>query len=144
MLSGEVAEIRERFKRAGIGLKDALAVIDMTLDDQLGELTALSPYEVFRGLNKLIDRTVHGTKIERFRPQEGSQSFQIFEIRAEGGDVLGYLNMIYLRKPIPFSRSSGSLSRIKRQWDFSTTSFLPRSQHTEFTPNSAGRASRSV
>ena len=101
MLSEEVAEIRERFKRAGIGLKDALAVIDMTLDDQLGELTALSPYEVFRGLNKLIDRTVHGTKIERFRPQEGSQSFQIFEIRAEGGDVLGYLNMIYLRKPIP-------------------------------------------
>ena len=101
MLSEEVAEIRERFKRAGIGLKDALAVIDMTLDDQLGELTALSPYEVFRGLNKLIDRTVHGTKIERFRPQEGSQSFQIFEIRAEGGDVLGYLNMLYLRKPIP-------------------------------------------
>ena len=101
MLSEEVAEIRERFKRAGIGLKDALAVIDMTLDDQSGELAALPPYEVFRGLNKLIERTVHGTKIERFRPQEGSQPFQIFEIRAEGGDVLGYLNMIYLRKPIP-------------------------------------------
>jgi hypothetical protein len=27
----------ERFKRARIGLKDTLAVIDMTLDDQLGE-----------------------------------------------------------------------------------------------------------
>ena len=101
MLSEEVAEIRERLKRAGIGLKDALAVIDMTLQDQTGELAALSPYEVFRGLNKLIDRTVHGTKIERFRPQEGNQLFQIFEIHAEGGDVLGYLNMIYLRKPIP-------------------------------------------
>jgi len=101
MLSEEVAEIRERLKRAGIGLKDALAIIDMTLQDQTGELTALSPYEVFRGLNKLIDRTVHGTKIERFRPQEGNQPFQIFEIHAEGGDVLGYLNMIYLRKPIP-------------------------------------------
>ena len=101
MLSEEVREIRERFKRAGIGLKDALAVIDMTLDDHLGEFVALSPDEAFRGLNKLIDRTVHGTKIERFRPQEGSQPFQIFEIRAEGGDVLGYLNMLYLRKPIP-------------------------------------------
>jgi len=101
MLSEEVAEIRERFKTAGIGLKDALAVIDMTLDDQLGEFVALPPDEAFRGLNKLIDRTVHGTKIERFRPQEGSQPFQIFEIRAEGGDVLGYLNMLYLRKPIP-------------------------------------------
>lgn len=99
MLSEEVAEIRERFKRAGIGLKDALAVIDMTLDDQ--KIVALSPFEVFRGLNKLIDLTVHGTKIERFRPQEGSQPFRIFEIHAEGGDVLGYLNMIYLRKPIP-------------------------------------------
>jgi len=101
MLSEDVAEIRERFKRAGIGLKDALAVIDMTLDDQPGKLVALSPFEVFRGLNKLIDLTVHGTKIERFRPQEGSQTFRIFEIRAEAGDVLGYLNMIYLRKPIP-------------------------------------------
>ena len=101
MLSEEVAGISERFKRAGIGLKDALAVIDMTLGDQPGELAALSPYEVFRGLNKSIERTVHGTKIERLRPQEGSLPFQIFEIYAEGGDVLGYLNMIYLRKPIP-------------------------------------------
>ena len=101
MLSEEVAGIRERFKRAGIGLKDALAVIDMTLGDQPGELAALSPYEAFRGLNKSIERTVHGTKIERLRPQEGSLPFQIFEIHAEGGDVLGYLNMIYLRKPIP-------------------------------------------
>jgi GNAT superfamily N-acetyltransferase len=101
VVSEDIAEIRERFKRAGIGLKDALAVIDMTLQDQLTQLPGLTPYEVFRGLNKLIDRTVHGTKIGRFRPQEGSQPFHAFEIHTEGGDVIGYLNMIYLRKPIP-------------------------------------------
>jgi GNAT superfamily N-acetyltransferase len=95
------AGFSERFKRARIGLKDTLAVIDMTLDDQLGEFARLSPYEVFEGLNELTDRTLHGTKIERFRPREGSQAFQTFEIHTEEGEVLGYLNMLYLRKPIP-------------------------------------------
>ena len=56
MLAEEVAVISERFKRAGIGLKH-----------QLGELAILSPHEVFKGLNKSVDRTVHGTKVERFR-----------------------------------------------------------------------------
>jgi hypothetical protein len=61
------AGFSERFKRARIGLKDTLAVIDMTLEDQLGEFARLSPYEVFEGLNELTDRTLHGTKIERSR-----------------------------------------------------------------------------
>ena len=95
------AGFSERFKRARIGLKDTLAVIDMTLEDQLGEFARLSPYEVFEGLNELTDGTVHGTKIERFRPREGSQPFHTFEIHTEDREVLGYLNMIYLRKPIP-------------------------------------------
>ncbi|MFB0506177.1 MAG: GNAT family N-acetyltransferase [Thermodesulfobacteriota bacterium] len=95
------AGINERFKRARIGLKDTLAVIDMTLEEQLRELVALSPNEVFDGLNELIGRTVRGTKIERFKPQEDTQPFHTFEIHTEGGEVLGYLNMIYLRKPIP-------------------------------------------
>ena len=97
----EVAGINERFKRARIGLKDTLAVIDMTLEEQLRELVALSPHEVFEGLNELIGRTVHGTKIKRFKPQEDTHPFHTFEIHTEGGEVLGYLNMIYLGKPIP-------------------------------------------
>ena len=100
-MGSKVTGFSERLKRARIGLKDTLAVINMTLEDQLGELAPLSPYEVFEGLNELMYRTVHGTKIERFRPQEGSQPFHTFEIHTEGGEVLGYLNMIYLRKPIP-------------------------------------------
>jgi len=52
-------------------------------------------------LNRLIDRTVHGTKIERSRPQKGSHPFHSFEVRTKGGEALAYLNMIYFRKPIP-------------------------------------------
>jgi hypothetical protein len=80
MMKAEVSGIRERFKRARIGLKDALAVLDMTLEDHLREHEALFPYEVFEGLSELIDRTVHGTKIERLRPKEGRGPFHTFEI----------------------------------------------------------------
>ncbi len=101
MLSEDVKVIRERFKSTRIELKDALAVLDMMLTDQLENPKTLSPHEVFKGLNRLIDRAVHGTKIERFRPQKGRSPFHCLEIYTEGGDILGHLNMIYLRKPIP-------------------------------------------
>ena len=101
MLSEDVTVIKERFKNTRIELKDALAVLDMILGDELRELRTASPHEVFKGLNRLIDRTVHGVKISRFRPQEGRRPFHCLEIYTEAGDVLGYLNMIYLRKPIP-------------------------------------------
>jgi GNAT superfamily N-acetyltransferase len=100
-MDAEVARIGEKLKSAGIRLKDTLAVIDMTLEEQIRDRLALSPYEVFDGLNELMDTTVHGTKIERFEPQEGSQPFHTFEIQTERGEVLGHLNMINLRKPIP-------------------------------------------
>ena len=75
MLPEHIAEIRERIDKAGIGLKDALSVIDMTFQDQIGRLKATSPYEAFTGLNKLIDLTAHGAKIERFRPRDNRQPF---------------------------------------------------------------------
>jgi GNAT superfamily N-acetyltransferase len=101
-MDSEVERINERLKTARLGLKDTLAVIDMTLEGGLlRELVTPSPYEVFQGLNDLISRTISGTKIERFKPQEGNKPFHTLEVRAEGGEVLGYLNMIYLRKPIP-------------------------------------------
>ena len=97
----EVAGIGERIKKSGIGLKDALAVVDMTLRDQITGPAVRSPYDAFMGLNKLIDRTVRGTKIERFKPQRGRPPFHSLEISSERGDVLGYLNMVYLKKLIP-------------------------------------------
>lgn len=101
MLSKQIAEIRERFERNGIGLKDALSVIDMTFEDQISRLKAPSPYEAFKGLNRLIDRTAHGAKIERFRPKDDSQPFHNLEIHTEEGEILGYLNMMYLKRVIP-------------------------------------------
>ncbi|MGB9630119.1 MAG: GNAT family N-acetyltransferase, partial [Thermodesulfobacteriota bacterium] len=96
----EITEISKRLKKGQIGIKDTLSMIDMTLEDQLREQKDLFPYEVFEGLNELIDKTVHGTKIQRFRPRDGGGPFHTFEIHTEEGEVLGYLNMIYLRKPI--------------------------------------------
>lgn len=100
-MNSEVAGIEERLRTGRIGLKDILAVIDLTPEGRPTELFTVSPYEVFKGLNELIGRTVGGTKIERLKPQEGSKPFHTFEVHTEEGEVLGYLNMIYLRKPIP-------------------------------------------
>lgn len=100
-MKSQFSGITQRLKKAQIGLKDTLAVIDMTLEDHRNESGGGFPYEVFEGLDNLIDRTVRGTKIERFKPKEGHSMFHTFEIHANGGDVLGYLNTIYLRKPLP-------------------------------------------
>jgi hypothetical protein len=100
MMKSDAPSIGDRFKRAQIGLKDTLAVIDMMLGDDLADSSDLPAYGVFEGLNELIDRTVHGTKIERFGPKADGQPFHTFEIRTGKGEALGYLNMIYFRKPI--------------------------------------------
>ena len=100
-MKSEVIEIRERFKKTRIGLKDVLAVIDLTLEDQPRDSASLFPFDTFEGLDELVDRTAHGTKVEHLRPRERHHLFHTFEIHTEEGEVLGYLNMIYFRKPIP-------------------------------------------
>lgn len=100
-MKSEVVKISGRFKKARIGIKNILSVIDMTLDDHPKELASSFPYDVFEGLDELVNRTVHGTRIERLGPTERHQLFHTFEIHTEEEDVLGYLNMIYLRRPIP-------------------------------------------
>ncbi len=100
-LADQVTEIEQRIERTGIGLRDALSVIDATFDEQMSRLDHSSPYEAFSGLNALIDRTVHGARIERFAPRAGLRRFHTFEIHTEEGEVLGYLNMLHLQRPIP-------------------------------------------
>ncbi|MCX5813161.1 MAG: GNAT family N-acetyltransferase [Proteobacteria bacterium] len=100
-LSDQFIEIGERIVKTGIHLKDALSVIDMTFEDQMNRLEDSSPYEAFTGLNKLIDRTVRGTKIEHFRPREACRHFHTIEIHTEEGEILGYLNMLYLKRFVP-------------------------------------------
>ena len=101
MLREQITEIRDRISKSGIGLKDTMSIIGMTFRDQVTRLKGPSPYEAFSDLNRLIDLTAHGAKIERFRPRENRQPFHTLEIRSEEGEVLGHLNMIYLKRAIP-------------------------------------------
>lgn len=100
-LSGQISEIHERIERTGIGLKDALSVIDMTFEDQLSRLDASSPYEAFSGLNELIGKTARGVKVGRSRPKDEARRFHTIEIYSEEGDVLGHLKMLYLKRVVP-------------------------------------------
>ena len=65
MLSAQINEIKGRIEKTDIGLKNALSIIDMVFDDSKPH----SPHEAFRDLTRLIDRTVHGARIERFKPR---------------------------------------------------------------------------
>ncbi len=96
----EVKHIQERMIQAGLGVKDAMALLHMTLGDQQ-ELTGPLPEGIFQGLHSLMNKTVRGATIERFRPSAEGSTFHVFEIQAPQGQPLGYLNMMYLRKPLP-------------------------------------------
>ena len=100
-LADQVAEIGERIERTGIRLKEALSMIDVTFDDQMNRLEVSSPYEAFRGLNTLIDRTVRGARIERLYPRDGIRRFHTLEIHTEEGEIIGHLNMMGMKRPIP-------------------------------------------
>ncbi len=91
----------ERFLGSQLRVRDILNLMDVALEEPEWGHENLFPYEVFEGLNALIHRTVHGTRVERFKPEGSSQPFHIFEAYTEEGESLGYLNMIYLRKPLP-------------------------------------------
>jgi hypothetical protein len=57
--------------------------------------------DLFKNLWDLVNATVSGSRIDRFKPEEGRNGFRTFELNAETGENLGRLNMLYLKKPIP-------------------------------------------
>jgi hypothetical protein len=57
--------------------------------------------DLFNNLWDLVNATVSGSRIDRFKPEEVRNGFRTFEINAETGENLGRLNMLYLKKPIP-------------------------------------------
>ena len=57
--------------------------------------------DLFNNLWDLVNATASGSRIDRFRPEEARNGFGTFEINGEGGENLGRLNMVYLKKPIP-------------------------------------------
>jgi hypothetical protein len=57
--------------------------------------------DLFNNLWDLVNATVSGSRIDRFKPEEARNGFGTFEITGENGESLGRLNMLYLKKPIP-------------------------------------------
>lgn len=93
-------EPNEKLNDSPFGLKDVLAFIDMAIEEDPSISLPVSADGIFEELSFLINKTVKGTKIRRFGPKAGARRFHRFEIYTEEGEVLGSLNMIYLRKPI--------------------------------------------
>ena len=100
-MKSEVLEIRKRFKERRASLKETLSVMEMALEDQLKEMDALFPHEMFEGLDELIGKTLRGTKITHYGPKKKDSPFHTFEVHTEDGECLGYLNMIYYRSLLP-------------------------------------------
>ncbi len=86
---------------AGLGLKEALSIIEMTREDTPRGSVSTPSGLLFSTLDRLTHSTVKGSRIKRFGSQGPSQPFQVFEVYTAGGEVLAYLNMLYLRKPLP-------------------------------------------
>ncbi len=57
--------------------------------------------DLFDNLWELVGATAKGGRINRLKFEDSQNGFQMFEIKAETGENLARLNMIYLRKPIP-------------------------------------------
>jgi GNAT superfamily N-acetyltransferase len=99
-VASEPNENNDKRHQLQIGLKDVLTFLDMAMEEHPGVPLPLSADEIFAELTALLNKTVRGTRIKRFRPAKGTRLFHGFEIHSEEGEVLGSLNMIHLRKPI--------------------------------------------
>jgi GNAT superfamily N-acetyltransferase len=97
----QIGEITERIQRNGVGLRDALAVINMAMGDHVVHHELPSVLHAFESLHRLINVTVHGATIERFKPDTKGCRFHTLEIRSEEDENLGYLNMMYLKRVLP-------------------------------------------
>jgi hypothetical protein len=100
-ISEQIGEITQKIKRNGIGLRDALAVLDLAMENQVVHRELPSLLHAFESLHGLINATVHGATIERFKPGKKGCRFHTLEIWSEGGEILGHLNMMYLKRVLP-------------------------------------------
>jgi hypothetical protein len=85
-----------------IGINERLGLIAL-IDEglRLGSLDHPFVPDLFNNLWDLVNATVSGSRIDRFKPEEVQNGFRTFEINAESGENLGRLNMLYLKKPLP-------------------------------------------
>jgi hypothetical protein len=85
-----------------ISLSERLGLIAL-IDEgtRVGSPDTLIVSDLFNNLWGLVNATVSGSRIDRFKPEEAHNGFRTFEINSETGENLGRLNMLYLKKPLP-------------------------------------------
>ena len=85
-----------------LNLNERLGLVAL-IDDGMRRGLAGAPVsaDLFNNLWKLVDATAKGGRINRLKFEDSQNGFQNFEIKAETGENLARLNMIYLKKPIP-------------------------------------------
>jgi len=85
-----------------LSLNERLSLIGL-IDEGMRSGSSKAPVvaDLFNDLWDLVSATVSGSKIDRLKPEDTKNGFQVFEINAETGENIGRLNMLYLRKPIP-------------------------------------------
>jgi GNAT superfamily N-acetyltransferase len=94
------SQIEKKFKEAGLGLKETLALLEMTWELSPQESNLAPSSGLFNNLDRLTYSTVRGSRIKQFKANGPHHPFQVFEVYTHEGEVLAYLNMLYLRKPL--------------------------------------------
>ncbi len=85
-----------------LNLNERLSLVAL-IDEGMRRGLAEAPVsaDLFNNLWELVGATAKGGRINRLKFQDSQNGFQMFEIKAESGENLARLNMIYLKKPIP-------------------------------------------
>ncbi len=87
--------------RKDLNLSERLSLVAL-IDEGMRRGLAEAPVsaDLFDNLWELVGATAKGGRINRLRFTDSQNGFQMFEIKAETGENLARLNMIYLKKPI--------------------------------------------
>ncbi len=97
---GEPIHVPETSTDLNLGERLSLvALIDEGMRRGLSEAPVSA--DLFHNLWGLVSATARGGRINRLKFSDSQNGFQMFEIKAETGENLARLNMIYLKKPIP-------------------------------------------
>jgi glyoxylase-like metal-dependent hydrolase (beta-lactamase superfamily II) len=87
--------------RKDLNLSERLSLVALIDEGMRRGLTeAPVSADLFDNLWELVGATAKGGRINRLKFTDSQNGFQMFEIKAETGENLARLNMIYLKKPI--------------------------------------------
>ena len=89
-------------KKMPLSINERLSLVAL-IDEGMRRGLAEAPVsaDLFNDLWDLVGATAKGGRINRLKFEDSKNGFQMFEVKAESGENLARLNMIYMRKPIP-------------------------------------------